>query len=165
MRTRAFTLMEMTLVLVLLIIATMMVAPSVSSFLQNRDEHEFIAKWEKLVVNERQKARNEKTTKTLRFDEAARAFLENNDANTFASIPDGAAASEARVDGKSVAAVEWTVKFFADGTATYSQITLSLGGKPWSLEVSKDAIITIRQRSLSEASETDWEAGDLVQRG
>ena len=165
MRTRAFTLMELTVVLVLVIISSMMIAPVVTSFLQNHDEHEFVAKWEKLVVDERQQAHSDKTTKTLRFDEAARAFREDKDANVFASIPEGATATEARVDGKTVAADEWTVKFFADGTASYSQITITMGGKPWSLEVSKDAAISIRQRSLAEATESDWEAGDYVHRG
>jgi len=165
MRTRAFTLMELTVVLVLVIISAMMVAPAVTSFLQNREEHDFIAKLEKLAVDERQKARSDKTTKTLRFDEAARAFREEKDANIFATIPDGATASEARVDGKVVAADEWTVKFFSDGTATLSQITLMVGGKPWSLEISKDASISVRQKTLPEAVEADWEAGDYVQRG
>ena len=165
MRIRAFTLMELTVVLVLLMVSAGMLAPSIGSLLNSRSEQDFVAKWERFLVNERNQARSEKKTRTVRFDEAAKAFREADDANVFTALPENATITASRVDGADVAADDWTVKFFADGTASASDVTVTIDSKPWSLEVTNQGIISLRQRELTALETPDWEAGNNETRG
>jgi len=165
MRIRAFTLMELTVVLVLLMVSAGLLAPSIGSLLNSRSEHDFVAKWERFLVNERNQARSEKKTRTVRFDEAAKAFREADDANLFTALPENATITASRVDGADVASDDWTVKFFADGTASASDVTVTIDSKPWSLEVTNQGIISLRQRELPALETPDWEAGNNETRG
>jgi type II secretory pathway pseudopilin PulG len=157
--------MELTVVLVLLMISAGLLAPSIGSLINSRAEQDFVAKWERFLVNERNQARAEKKTRTVRFDEAAKAFREADDANAFTALPDNATISASRTDGVEVAADDWTVKFFADGTASVSEITVSIDSKPWSLEVTNQGLISLRQRELAPLETPDWEAGNNETRG
>ena len=114
-------------------------------------------------------------TATLTFDQAENKFSaeEKADPNamdssntSFASVtmPESCSADTFVVSGSDVDGSEFKVSFYPDGSATPSQLGVTVGGRQVAIKVSGDGQISVASGEVDNQQTDEWEAGDIETR-
>lgn len=171
MRRRAFTLIEMMAVTVVLAIIAAIVAPNMASSLKASRKRDYLESIQRLTVEARHVAESSGTMAVLIADEDGNLEIQQTEPgaqepSTLRRVPATQGIAPTRfVSGASeVGAGDWQAQFFPDGTSDVAGLEFDEAGTTWSLSITKNGTGQVSKSELVEAEEDRWPAGDYVQR-
>ena len=181
---RAFTLIELMTVCMILVVVAGLVLPNVVAIKRGRDRDEVYASVLRLVQRARESAIQSGTTYHLTATGGNTLVLQRDKAPQEGDDPrqaqvgqqaetedvDQVALSsdvslgDLRVGEKDSNASDFTLHFYPDGRSEGGGLELLYSGAKRNLVVTTRGLASLSDGALPTASEPDWEAGDLVQR-
>ena len=171
-KVRAFTLIEMTVVITLLALLAAVIMPNLMNERRSREARQFFSKARNLMLETRSKSIGDQQTRTIRLDESAGQLLvERTDVETGESLqertldlPEGVTGSSFRMESEDSNAAEWSVSFYADGKSNGGGIAFDTNGRIISLSISTRGAVTRIDGELPDTTEDVWDAGGYEQR-
>lgn len=173
MRQRGFTLIELTVVIVVLMLFASVVVPNLSAQKAGRERRAFLESARRIALDARSEAIERGATVTLRYEEGQKemklereAAEQNEEAEEIRTValPEDFSLQNFRVGKESVTAGDWQVRFFADGTSDGGAVELDENGDIQSLIVDKRGNATLESGSLPEETDERWPVGDYERR-
>lgn len=169
---RGFTLMEVSVVILILALLSAAVIPRVVAMQQTQMEQEFRLELGALVTQAQYRARTSTDTIQISFDEAEQSFsIESVDAEGTESVvrtvamPETISIASTRVGTTSSTSSEWTVQFFSDGSCQGGAIELNFGGRVETLSLLASSGASRWSAGEMPAAESlRWQAGEIEQR-
>ncbi len=185
MRRRAFTLVEMTVVCAILAMLAVLVTPNLIGMKTRRDRDETINSVLRLVQRGRESAIQGRRTYQLIVNGGTTLTLQRNKAAQEGDDPRQAQVGQPaetedvaqvelsgevtlgdlRLGDKDTNASDFTMHFYPDGSSEGGGLELAYDGSKKNLAVTNRGLATLADGALSTATETEWEAGQYVQRG
>lgn len=168
---RAFTMVEMLAVIVVLATLSLIMAPNLASSVKANAVRTYFASVDRLPAVARQRAMSTGVIVTLRADESGRLALQT-DRGTGEEPEESDSVNPpamVAIDGfitptGEASAAEWQVRFYPDGTSDRGALQFVADGAPWYLVVDDQGNGRVQQGEAPEITEDRWEAGDRVQR-
>ncbi len=191
MRTRrGFTFIEMIVVVFLLTLLTAMVYPSVTAALRSQAQSNFRTELVTLTQRAREQALRSRRATVVKFDTSGRLGwdyaqdeyvdaqgnplrstgeeeiqLELGSLRDIVNAPEGTEYHVFRSNLANVSQTEFEVRFYPDGTADRGYIEFSQNERVFLLAIDPvTGNAVIREETLNEQSEDEWDAGELEQR-
>lgn len=185
MRRRAFTLIEMTVVCAILAMVAVLVMPNLIGMKARRDRDETIDSVLRLAQRGRESAIQDGVTYSLTVNggttltlQKEKAEQEGDDprqtpAGTQATLEDvahvdldnGVSVGNLRLGSQDSSVSDFTMHFYPDGHSEGGGLELNYDGAQRSLLVTNRGLVSLADGALPATAETDWEAGQYVQRG
>lgn len=171
-RSRGFTLIELSVVILILALLSASVVPRLIALRQGDEVRKFRSDLATSVVDARSRAMQSNQTISLSFEESERRFQLTNASDDDAdralesiTLPSGLEIQALRLRSTETPAGDWTLNFYADGSCDGGGIEVSLDGRIVSLSVSQTGAPRWLEDELPEAEQDRWQAGELEVRG
>ncbi|CAN5578893.1 hypothetical protein BH11ARM2_BH11ARM2_24240 [soil metagenome] len=160
---RAFTLIELMVVIAVLVMMASIAVPSVVALQRSRAERSTLESVGRLPSEARIRAREKGKTVTLAYESSQGELTLTQDDEQVGTVSLGNALQVNSVDLDDTDKSTSDVKFYEDGTADPATIRLTAGGSQRYLRIDKDG----SSRWVDEPPQTNderWQAGELEQR-
>lgn len=173
MRKRAYTLIEMLTVIVILAMTAALVVPNLASSVKAQRKRAFLSGIDRLVSEARQTAIREGRTVVLAIGSSGNIELQRQEQESDQSSsvlqslspPDGISIAKCELAGSIVGETDWLVSFYSDGKCDDGALELLEGNGRWQIRLNPETGTgRIRGGMLEEPQIQRWEAGQLVQR-
>lgn len=190
MRRRGFTFIEMIVVIFMLMLFTAMVYPSVTAVLRSQAASNYRTELITLTQKAREQALRTRRATVVKFDNAGRLgwdFAQDEitdvQGNPLRSTgaeeqqlelgalrdpidaPVGTDFHSYRVGRADVSQADFAARFYPDGTADRAYMELSQNGRIFLLAIDPtNGNAELREETLNEQTEDEWDAGELEQR-
>jgi prepilin-type N-terminal cleavage/methylation domain-containing protein len=169
---RAFTLVELTVVVVVLAMFAAMVVPRMTAMRESQRQRAFLEGMRRIAVEAREAAVAERTPTALTFDENAGRFEvvrvgesdERERALRSLTLVRDAQVTELRVESRTLTGAEWQLRFFPDGRSEGGGLEIELGNRPIAIHVAPSGVVRWIEGRLPPADQERWPAGDLEHR-
>jgi prepilin-type N-terminal cleavage/methylation domain-containing protein len=169
---KAFTLIEMTIVITVLAILAAVIMPNLFSESRSRDARQFFSKARNLMLEARSRAIGDGVARSVRVDESgARLVVEKVDAESgdvteekTLAMPDGVTGSTYRMQKQESNSSEWYVRFYGDGRARGGAVSFDSAGRKYSIIVEDTGAVKRLDGDLPAVEEDTWDAGGYEQR-
>lgn len=166
---RAFTLIELTIVIAVLVIAAAVVVPSLTAVQRSRDLRKTEANIARLPIEARNEAVKSGKNVTLQVSDNELVMSEaNTDGTTqqVKQVPLGndIAIEDAQQNGQAVAAEAWQWTAYPDGTSDRGGLGIAEGQVHKYLLMQADSNPVFAAGTLPDTTTDQWQAGDLLQR-
>ena len=170
---RAFTLIEMIVVVAVLMMMSAIVLPRVVAMVNGQASRDFQSALMRLGSQARLLAIDTGDAVRVTYDEdRGEIIFETLDDETQAAeqsdavlLPRSAQLTSFTLQGRQVPITDWVVEFFPDGTGTDAGVEVQDGTRLYSVLINgQDGTAQLVDGELQEDPETEWEAGDLEQR-
>lgn len=165
---RAFTLVEIILVVTVLALVSAMVAPTLVSMRATSERRAAMSGLRHIAADAREQAIRRGLTTELVYDESLRQFQivgadSDGTSQTFSTqnLPEGLEPQRFQMEGEDVAAVDFRLRFSPDGHSNGGGIEFN----DFSILVDQDARYRLLDGALPSPQDQSWEAGQLEQRG
>lgn len=169
---RGFTLIELSVVILVLALVAATVTPRLLALRRGDDVRRFKLALPALAGEARDLAHRTGQSVVLRHEPAVNSFsLSTSDEQPDSlgrpiRVPAGMTVQRARVGAQEFDSGEFEVRFFADGTAQEGGIEFLIGGARWSFVVDGNTGLgTWREGELPASDAERWPAGDFEIRG
>lgn len=175
---RAFTLMELSVVIVILALFAAVIVPNLLARRTSRAAAAFFVRLPDLVEEARETAQRQSVTVELQYDSNKRSFTlstepaattsqTKNEAPTIvreAAVPEGIEPQTFRGADQVQSSGDWVVKFFADGKSDGGGVELLDHGKAHALLIESNGTCQMLLGNLPQSDQTSWPAGEHEQR-
>lgn len=170
-RSRAFTLVEVSVVVLLLAMFAALTVPRLAAFQKGNQLRQFRMNLAKLVAQAKATAMESGTTCVLRFEESgdrfelARTSVDADETviQTLA-LPGEVQIASSRAGGQDTG-VNWEASFYPDGSATEGGVRIDWGDSEESLIINgRTGTAVWSSDEIPDASTTRWQAGEIEQR-
>ena len=170
---RAFTLIEMIVVIAVIAMMSGIVVPRVVAMVNGQDARDFQSALMRLGSDARLLAIETGDAVQVTYDEnRGEIILQTLDDETQAAeesdtvlLPESARLTSFTLRGRQVPITDWVVEFFPDGSGTDAGVEVQDGTRLYSVLINgQDGTAQLVDGELLEDTETEWEAGDLEQR-
>jgi prepilin-type N-terminal cleavage/methylation domain-containing protein len=171
-RKRGYTLMEMSVVIVIIALFATMVVPAMAKWRAGNDYRAFPSKLLNLVGKAKQDAIDNKQTRSIGFDATTDEFRmywtdpqsNNEQEGQRLALPDGLDMGRMVYLGNDTSADTWQMTFYADGTAEDSGVELRNQDQYLSVSTNSLGQIKMIKDQLPDPSTQRWSGGDLETR-
>ncbi|MBX7134916.1 MAG: type II secretion system GspH family protein [Fimbriimonadaceae bacterium] len=169
---RAFTLIEMLAVILVVAMIAAIAMPNLASMVKSGRQRNFLQSLERMTVDAQQSAMSTRSTVTLSVQNGS-LVAETGTTNTTDGRPvarleavEGISIDKYRLGTEEVGDGDWQVKFYADGTSDSAGLELTdASGAQWSFLIDpKKGRGHLGQGELPVDSGDKWPAGDYVAR-
>lgn len=164
-------MIELSVVIVIIIVAAALMAPNIISMGEGIEARNFLASLPQLASQARETAVNSSTTTKLTYDDAQKAIVlstekDGEDDTTIktAPLPKGIEIQDFQLKGDTSNAGDWELRFYSDGQCDSGGLEADNNRRPWSLIVDKYGIAKLQEGTLPSESQTRWSAGDYEHR-
>jgi len=171
LNSRAFTLIELSVVIIIIMVTAALVAPNIDSMKAGIEARNFLASLPQIATQAREDAISRSATTKLTYDDSQRAIIESQekdgeDDTTLHSysLPKGMEINDFQLNGQSSNAGDWELRFYSDGQSDSGGIEADDRRRPWSLSIDKYGIAKLQEGTLPSESQTRWSAGDYEHR-
>lgn len=169
---RAFTLIEMTIVITILLVFAAAIMPNLYSMKKSRETRQFFSKARDLLADARERSIADGVARHVRYEESgSRLIVERTNADSgeqvedrTLSLPDGTTATAFRLEKNDSNSGEWSLGFYPDGHSEGGDIQFSADGEDLTLEVSSNGHVQILKGDMPDISQKEWDAGGYEQR-
>jgi len=168
---RAFTLIELSVVIIILMVTAALVFPNLTSMREGIEARNFLASLPQIASEARETAITKSATTKLTYDDSQKAILisqekDGEDDKTLKtiSLPKGMAIQDFQLNGDTSNAGEWELRFFSDGQSDTGGIEADDNRRAWSLIIDKYGIGKLQEGALPSESQSRWAAGDYEHR-
>lgn len=167
--TTAFTFVEVSVVITVLLLMAAVMLPRLSAVKKSRDLRSLEAKVARLPVEARNEAVKSSAPVTIRLSDTA-LVMERTPANGSAEqvkqidLGSTMQVDDAQRNGQEAAPASWQWTAYPDGTSDSGGLTVIEGDQRKSLIMPKAGFPTWVTGDLPDASQDQWPAGDLLQR-
>lgn len=170
-RPRGFTLIEVSVVVLLLAMFAALTVPRLASFKRGNDLREFRMKLAKLVAQAKATSMESGSNCILRYEESGDRFelarmSPEADETVIETLPlPGEVQISSSRSGGQDSGVNWEATFYPDGSATDGGVRIDWGDSEESLVIDgRTATATWSSEDIPDPSTTRWQAGELEQR-
>lgn len=167
-RRAAFTLLELSVVVVILAVITGAVAPSVGRWKTGADLRQFYSRAQALANESRELALSRRTTLQLTVEGTSLVLRsgvteeEEGQAVRTLALPENVALSSATRGATTETTEGFVIRYFADGTSDGGTLTFEADGNQRGLKVDRQARAEfVAGDATAEVPEESWPAGDL----
>ena len=173
MTRRAFTLVEMIVVVAITAMVAGFIVPRVVAMVESQGSRDFESALLRLGADARLLAIETGGTVSVTYDEnSGEIIFESINDETQAAeesdtifVPDSAQLTSFTLRGRQVPITDWVVEFFPDGSGTDAGVEVQDGTRLYAVLITgQDGTAQLVDGALEEDPETEWEAGDLEQR-
>ena len=171
MKNRGFTLIEVSTVIVVMAMMAALVAPNVASAIEGGKRRGFRVSVLTLIRQAKNESIVRGATTDIRSSESTVSLvLPGEDSETTlgtVNAVNGVELSHFQQDGNEVSEGEWAISFYPDGTSSGGGFQFDEGQGSQAVIVSKKTGLTRLTKVDSTTvtdDETEWEAGDFVQK-
>ena len=172
MSKRAFTLLEMLIVMLVLTLTATVVVPRVINVMNSQAENDFRRSLMRVGAEARLLAIETGNTVQVTYNDTERAVtLSTVDPETALeevqksySLPDVAELVSFMVGGDFVSSNDWIVEYYPDGTGTDCGIEVQTGLEIFAVMIEGEDGASHLMGSLNEVEDSEWEAGELERR-
>jgi len=169
---RAYTLIELSVVIAVLALLAAAVTPLLSSFTQSQRYHSFISQLATIGAQTREEAIALAKPVDLEFDGSANQFkihtLDENGSDKFLNtvqLPGGYSAQRFQLSGKESDAGEWKLTFYPDGSSDGGGVQVTQGADTITLYSDPTTGRTVLNHDpLPDPTTLSWTAGDYIHR-
>ena len=166
---RGFTLIELSVIIVLLALFAAIVAPNMLAIKRSRAQLDREAAILRLPQEARNEAQERRTPIALRLEEDALVMetepAEGEDAQTIKQVSfTGMAVETTQLNGESTDTSSWRWVAYPDGSADTGGVEFSLNGSQKSLELPRFGDAKWLRGALPDVQQERWQAGELEQR-
>lgn len=171
MRRRGFTLIEITTVILVLSMIAAIVLPSIAATMKSQRMRGYLSDLERLTIEASGIARQSGQTVSLVSDGEG-SFQIQTEVEGEEPVPvsqvtpiAGIQVVNHRLGSDDLGSEEWSLRFYADGTADAGGVQIEEPAETWALVVDpKSGRGRIQRGELPDMATDEWEAGDYVQR-
>jgi len=178
LRKRAFTLIELSVAIVVIGLLAAIIAPNVIAMRRGQDARLALLRVRDLARDGATFAARERTTLELRYDSGSRTLQvvrpadpnatdtgrqEENTLRSF-TLPPGAELGAIRVGGDDVSAAGTGLKFYSDGRADAGTIEIEEAGATFTIRVRADGEAELIEGNAEAEVATSWPAGEYEKR-
>lgn len=168
----AYTLIEMMVVIVVLTLIAAIAVPNLAAMVKSQRKHDYLAAVERLALQARNAAVRSGNTMVLVANENGGFSLQESDGGEEGARSVGEVQPVDELEptrfvlrGDEVGAGDWSVRFFADGTADEASVEFTEKESTWHLSLDKrTGRARIVAGSAPDPQDDRWEAGTYVQR-
>lgn len=172
MRRRAFTLIELTVLITVLAIVAVAVVPSLPNLKVSREERDFRFGVRRLASYAREQAVQRREPVELRIEDGDRNLVVSTVASDLEegatlqqlTAPPGLQIERMETAAGSASAGDWAIQFEPDGRTSGGGLEFAGTIEPFYLLVRGDGRITLDWGDLPPIQDSEWEAGELEQR-
>lgn len=184
---RAFTLIELTVVVIILVVTTALILPGIGRMKSQRKQRDFVPAIRRIFNLARSVAIEEGSTSYLIWDSSANQVVlkrrkttsetssatnapttgtNSADDVTIASISitDGVEPNRFDLGDASVSEGSWQLEFYPDGTTQAGGVDFTLGGRESHAHVTKQGAVQVADGPMDDPSGNSWPAGDFERR-
>jgi prepilin-type N-terminal cleavage/methylation domain-containing protein len=170
---RAFTLVEVTIVVALIGVMAIAILPRFAALQSGQATRDFTSALLRVGTDARLIAIETGQTAQVRYDDERRMIVfESIDPDTLAAterkavaLPELVSLSAFTIDGRFVSATDWTPQFYPDGSGLDAGIEVEDGAYVFHVNIEgRDGSATRALDRLEESSQKEWQAGELEQR-
>lgn len=168
---RGFTLIELSAVILLLVILSALILPSVVSQKASWTTRAFVDALPRIAMQTRERAISEGVTTKLTYDGTGKQLVayeeKTNEADQqFAnvSVPDTVQVQNFYLKGQTSSAGDWTLHFYPDGKSDGGAVETNDNGRMRTLVVDKYGIAKLVEGPAPSFDEDRWPAGDYEHR-
>jgi prepilin-type N-terminal cleavage/methylation domain-containing protein len=185
-RSRGFTFIEISVVIVIIMILSALVLPNVVRMSEANQKRVFFSSLWQLAGKAHELAIMDKKTSAIRLDSSGKSFkvVEIDDQNPSQqtnqnpqqsdsneteketlAVPDGIDTGNFSSDGNSQDSGDWEIKFYPDGTSDGGGLEVTDSGRVRSLVIRRDGSLSLVEGNLPDLAEDKWQAGEIEKRG
>jgi general secretion pathway protein H len=169
MRLRAFTLIEISVVILVIALLAAIVMPNLVRMKESRERREFYSRMNRFVSTARESAITENVTLAITLGSSGRSLVlveedvDGERERRSLEFPDGVETSVSDASGLG-ATGDWRLRFYPDGGADGGGLEFSDGGRIRSLQVSPDGSVRMADGPAEVRQQEKWQAGDYEKR-
>lgn len=173
MSKRAFTYIELSVVILVLVLLAALVAPSMRSLVQSERYRESVRTLRDLGARASQAAIEQGATQVVSYDDGGDELLVgplgedgvDPERAVPVALPEGMEATQFVSGRHVVGPTDWRIQFYPDGTNDGGGLELLAGSEPMSLRFDPTSGRSRLERgSLPEPQTERWQAGEIEQR-
>ncbi len=173
MNRRAFTLVEVTIVVALIGVMAVAVMPRYAALEAGQQTRDFTSALLRIGADARLIAIESAQTVQVTYDDERRMIVfESVDPETLATteektiaLPDSVELSAFTLDGKFASATDWTLLFYPDGSGLDAGVEVEDDASVYHVVIEgRDGTATKGEDRLEESGQQEWQAGELEQR-
>jgi prepilin-type N-terminal cleavage/methylation domain-containing protein len=172
MRHRAYTLIEMLAVIVIVAMVAAIAVPNLAAMIKSGRRRDFLQSLTRLTVQAQQDAQSaQATTKIVTFGDNGLQIQRDGQNQSNPTVlqsltgVEGISLSRFRLGTQEVGAADWEVKFYPDGTADAAGLEISDAGDLWHFLIdAKKGRGTLSRGELPQTQDDRWPVGDYVPR-
>lgn len=166
-RTRAFTFVEISVIIVVIIVMALVTTPRLAAMKRGDDVRRTKSDLATLISNGRARAMSSGQTIVVTFDENSDELQMGDNAEErqiFGQVElgDEISAESFQIGADDVAAADWRLELYSDGSSNKGAIQFDVGGGAQTLTISKLAAdVAWIEGEIPPTSEDRWQAGEL----
>lgn len=169
-RRRGFTLIELSVVIVILAVLGAVMVPNMGKAIASHNARKYRSDVRNLFAFAREEAIRSGKTRTVLFGDSGFTVSADSEdeSRTLKSVPtiDLVKIDEFFVDGNSVGESDWSLRFYADGRSDSGRFNLSDGGSAVTYRIKPDSglvEVLATQEDLDQLNDEDrWPAGEVI---
>lgn len=165
---RGFTLIEMSVVVLIIALLAAAVAPNLVSLKTGRELRQFRSDLRQLAAQTRESAIS--TGKELDLSFGSNRFsvqpadTESTVVPRTLAVPDVVTTNRFELAGADSSEGEWTLRFYPDGTTDGGGVELREGQNAFALQIKKSGEVLVVDGNLPDTTAEKWQAGEHEQR-
>ena len=159
---RAFTLLELSVVLTLLLVTVAVVVPRVGPIEPGRRERAFWAALPGVVISARTEAIQTDAAVTVKISQD-QTSIDLGDTPKL-TLLSGVELAAFKQNGQAKQANDWELNFYPDGTADTGGVTFRMGDQVKSLSVDAKGVGKLTDGELPDDADQTWSAGEYEKR-